>query len=344
MTSERAFDPSAAALPDSGIYGLPHTPETARVVVLPVPYAATTSYGGGAENGPDAVVEASRQVDLFDIDFGRPYEAGIALLETGGDIRAWHDEARPHASRVIEAGGIDDGTPEFKAALKRVNELSDRVNEDTYRRASELIQRGKLVALLGGDHATPYGNIRAHAEAHPGLGILHIDAHADLRVAYEGFTWSHASIMHNVVSRLGSVAKLVQVGIRDFSEDEHNAIRNSEHRIVTHFDGVLARRRFQGESWGKQVDDILSALPKKVYVSFDIDGLDPSLCPSTGTPVPGGLLFAEATYLLHALAASGRHIVGVDLNEVVPGETEWDANVGARILYKMIGAMIAAQP
>lgn len=344
MTSARDFDPSAAALPDSGIYGLPTSVENARVVVLPVPYAATTSYGGGAENGPAAVLEASRQVDLFDLDFKRPYEAGIAMLDNGGSVRAWHDEARPHAAQVIEAGGVDDGTPAFAAALKRVNELSDLVNEDTYARTRDLIKRGKLVALLGGDHATPYGSIRAHAEAHPGLGILHVDAHADLRVAYEGFTWSHASIMHNVVSRLGNVAKLVQVGIRDFSEDEYNAIKASEGRIVTHFDGALAAQRFRGDSWAKQVDEILSPLPKKVYVSFDIDGLEPSLCPSTGTPVPGGLAFQEATYLLHAVAESGRQIVGVDLNEVVPGETEWDANVGARILYKLIGAMIWSQP
>lgn len=343
MNEKRAFDPSAAATSDSGIFGLPHTPEEARVVVLPVPYAATTSYGGGAEDGPNAILEASRQVDLYDVDFKRPYEAGIAMTHDASKVRAWHEEARPHAAQIIELGGVDDGSPAFKAALARVNELSDHVNADTYEHARTWIKRGKLVALVGGDHATPYGSIRAHAEAHPGMGILHIDAHADLRVAYEGFTWSHASIMHNVMSRLDGVAKLVQVGIRDFSEDEFRAIKDSGDRIITHFDSTLSHRRFAGETWAAQVSQIIEALPQKVYVSFDIDGLDPALCPSTGTPVPGGLSFQEAVHLIHALASSGRTIVGVDLNEVVPGETEWDANVGARILYKMIGAMLKAQ-
>ncbi|MBK8169372.1 MAG: agmatinase family protein [Sandaracinaceae bacterium] len=343
MTKPSTFDPSAAASPDSGIYGLPYSVDEARVIVLPVPYAATTSYGGGAEDGPAALVEASRQVDLFDLDLKRPYEAGIALLHEAAHVRAWHDEARPHASVVIANAGVDDGTPAFKEALHRVNELSHRVNEDTYEHARELLSRNKLVALVGGDHATPYGAIRAHAEVHPGMGVLHIDAHADLRVAYEGFTWSHASIMHNVMERLDKVAKLVQVGIRDFSEDEYQAIKESKDRIVTHFDSNLARRRFTGETWGKQVATILEDLPAKVYVSFDIDGLDPALCPRTGTPVPGGLSFQEVVYLLHALSDSGRTIVGVDVNEVVPGESEWDANVGARVLYKLIGNMLKTQ-
>jgi agmatinase len=336
-----SFDPAAAAPPGSGIYGLPHDAESARVIVVPVPWAATTSYGGGAERGPDAVFEASKQVDLYDAETGRPYEAGIAMLPVPPNVRAWHEEARSLAADVIAGGGAAEGDP--RAA--RVNALSHAVNDHVYAAVRQQLGRGKLVALLGGDHSAPFGAIRAIAEAHPGVGILHVDAHADLREAYEGFEHSHASIMHNVMKHVDGVARLVQVGIRDLAEAEHVAIRSSKGRIVTFFDHDLAARRFDGEPWRAQLARMVEPLPDEVYVSFDIDGLDPTLCPHTGTPVPGGLSFQEACALVAAVARSGRRIVGVDLNEVVPGDEgdEWDGNVGARLLYKMIGWMLVSQ-
>jgi agmatinase len=340
-TFDATFDPGAAALPGSGIYGLPDDAESARVIVVPVPWAATTSYGGGAERGPEAVLEASKQVDLYDAETGKPYEAGISMLPIPQEVVAWHAEARAIAEKVIERGGAVKGAPD----VARVDALSREVNEHVYRAVRGELERGKLVAVLGGDHSAPYGGIRAIAEAHPGVGILHVDAHADLREAYEGFEHSHASIMHNVTKDLSGVARLVQVGIRDLAEAEHTAIRASGGRIVTFFDHEIAARRFDGEPWRAQTARMIEALPQKVWVSFDIDGLDPTLCPHTGTPVPGGLSFQEATALIAAVARSGRKIVGVDLNEVVPGGDgdEWDGNVGARILYKMIGWMIVSQ-
>jgi agmatinase len=245
------------------------------------------------------------------------------MLPIPEDVLAWHAEARALAKKVVE----------------RV------VNEHVHRSVRAELERGKLVAILGGDHSAPYGAIRAVAEAHPGVGILHVDAHADLREAYEGFEHSHASIMHNVMKDLPGVARLVQVGIRDLSEAEHAAIRDSGGRIVTFFDHEIAARRFDGEAWRAQTARMIEPLPQTVYVSFDVDGLDPTLCPHTGTPVPGGLSFQEATALVAAVARSGRKIVGVDLNEVVPGPEgdEWDGNVGARLLYKMIGWMLVSQ-
>jgi agmatinase len=345
MAETRAFDPGAAAGPDSGIFGLPHSVEQARVIVVPVPFAATTSYGGGAESGPDAVLRASRQVDLFDIETGRPYEAGIAMLDdpaTRERLLSWHRDARTRASTVIEHGGRIEGDDALQAALREVNAICRDVNTVVYDQVRELLARGKLVALVGGDHAVPFGSIRAHAEAHPGVGVLHIDAHADLRVAFEGFEFSHASIMHNVLEHVPGVARLVQVGIRDLSEDEFDTIARSDGRVRTHYDADLARRRFDGVPWSDQVRAIVQDLPERVYVSFDIDGLDPTLCPHTGTPVPGGLSFHEASYLIGAVARSGRRIVGVDLNEVVDADDEWDGNVGARVLYKMIGWMLVS--
>jgi agmatinase len=334
-----AFDPNAAAAPDSGIFGLDSVPDDARVLLVPVPWDATTSYRAGTSRGPAAILSASKQVDLFDVETGKPYEAGIALLEEGEEIANWNKAARAAAVPVIESGGRADGDAKLEELRAIVNEFGERVNAHVYQRVAEWIDRGRLVGVVGGDHAVPFGAIRAHAERTPGLGILHVDAHADLRRAYEGFEWSHASIMENVTRRLDGVAKLVQVGIRDLCEEEYERIRSSRGRIVTHFDPELAEARRRG-ALDKRFAEIARSLPRKVYVSFDIDGLDPVLCPSTGTPVPGGLAFHEASALLRAVVAAGRTIVGFDLNEVAPAPDdadEWDGNVGARVLYKLIG-------
>ena len=339
------FDPGAAAPSDSGIYGLPHTADEARVVLIPVPFEATTSYGGGTSDGPAALLHASRQVDLFDFETGRPYAQGIHLLEEPAEVRGWNDEAKRKAVPVIEAGGIENGGPELRRAADEVNALCDRMNEWLYREAKRWLDAGKRVGAVGGDHSITYGIVRAHAEKYPGLGILHLDAHADLRDAYEGFTWSHASIFHNVMSRLPQVGKLVQVGIRDFSEAEQRFIDASGGRVVTFYDPQLQQRRFDGVPWNRIVDEIVGHLPQQVYLSFDIDGLDPVLCPHTGTPVPGGLSFPEAAALVAGVVRSGRTIVGLDLCEVAPGPDgdEWDGNVGARLLYKMIGFMLKSE-
>jgi agmatinase len=218
-----------------------------------------------------------------------------------------------------------------------VNAFGDAVNDWVYEKTTTLLAAGKMPVTLGGDHSVPFGAMRAYAEKYPGLGILHLDAHADLREAYEGFTWSHASIFHNVMTKIDGVARLVQVGVRDLGAAEWRMIEASEGRIVTFFDPDLAAQKETGKPWAALADHIVSHLPETVYLSWDIDGLDPTLCPSTGTPVPGGLSWNEAIGLLRALVRARKRIVGLDLCEVAPGESEWDANVGARLLYKMIG-------
>jgi agmatinase len=305
------------------------------VVLLPVPWDATTSYRAGAAAAPAAIFAASKQVDLFDAETGRPYEAGIAMLEISDEVAGWGREARALAEPIIAASGAEVGDPR----LAPIDALSRRVNERVYDDAMRWLQRDKIVGLIGGDHSTPFGLIRAIAERHRGVGILHLDAHADLRPAYEGFSDSHASIMFNVAERLPGIARIVQVGIRDFGITELAYAERSGGRVVQFPDATLAARRARGASWGTLCDEIVAALPKEVYLSFDIDGLDPALCPHTGTPVPGGLSWQEICVLLRTVVESKRRIVGFDLNEVAPGPEgdEWDANVGARLLYKMIG-------
>lgn len=332
------FDPNSAATED-GIFGLPFTPEESEVVLIPVPWEATVSYGTGTAQGPAAILHASRQVDLFDRENGRPYEKGISMLPISAAVRAWSDEARHLALPIIASGGAN-GSPELAPGLARVNDLGKRLNGWVARQTESWLDKGKLVGIVGGDHSVPLGAIDAVARHHPGVGILHIDAHADLRVAYEGFTFSHASIMENVIREVPGVAKLVQVGIRDLCEDEDELIRAHPQRIATFFDADTKRDVLDGVSWRKLCHRVVAELPNEVYVSFDIDGLDPNLCPHTGTPVPGGLSFSEMCVLLGALVESGRKIVGFDLVEVAPditGHSEWDANVGARVLYKLIG-------
>ena len=227
-------------------------------------------------------------------------------------------------------------------SLKEINEGALFLNDWVYQQTKELMDAGKLVALLGGDHSTPFGFFKAMADKYDDFGILQIDAHCDLRKAYEGFNYSHASIMYNSLEQIPQVKKLVQVGIRDFCEEELDYISNSNGRIVTYFDKLIKERQYEGETWKSIVDDIVDKLPQNVFVSFDIDGLDPKLCPHTGTPVQGGFEAEQIFYLLKKLMQSGRKIIGFDLNEVGVSHDEWDENVGARVLYKLCNLLIAS--
>ncbi len=340
-----SFDPNAPAQPGSGVFGLPHGEDDALVVLLPVPWEATTSYGGGAGEGPRAILEASKQVDLFDLDVDRPYQLGIHMLAEPADVLAWNEEGKAAAAKVIEQGGAGDD-PALLAELERVNALSVKVNEHVEREVARLFDAGKIVGVVGGDHSVPYGALKALARR-CSFGVLHFDAHSDTRDAYEGFQHSHASIMHNVLEDIREVSKLVQVGIRDVCEAEMTYCEAQGGRVAVFTDRAITRRKMEGEPFGRIAREIAAALPAEVWVSFDIDGLDPRYCPHTGTPVPGGLELGEAITILREVVRAGKKIVGFDLNEVAPNladeSDEWDGNVGARLLYKLIGFTLASQ-
>ena len=340
------FDPSGPAASD-GMFGLPTSTDEALVVLVPVPWEATASYGRGTRSAPDAILRASWQVELYDVDTGRPYEHGIAMLPPDREISAANERASAAAERVIAAGAAAAGDAALTPAIAEVNELGAWLNERVAAAVGRSLDRGRLVGVVGGDHSVAFGAIAAHARrhAHAGLGVLHLDAHADLREAYEGFRYSHASVMERVLAELPEVSKLVSVGLRDLCEQEHERIVGSGGRIAALFDAELAARLFDGEPFARIVQGVVSELPADVYVSFDVDALDPALCPHTGTPVPGGLSFQQAVACLAAVARSGRRIVGFDLCEVAPGPAgdEWDANVGARLLYKLIGHALRSQ-
>lgn len=325
------FDPNSAATAGSGIYGLPYGEKESSLVYLPVPWEATTSYGAGTSGGPKAILEASHQLDLFDLDVERPWAAGLHMKSISQQVIAWNKKAKS----LVRKGAKN------KKTIEEVNLISNRVNTWVREHSQSILDSGKILALIGGDHSTPYGALQAIAQKHDSFGILHFDAHFDLRKAYQGFVHSHASIMRNVLESIPQVKKMVHVGIRDFCEEELEYARRQSSRDETFFDAELHRRLIGGESWSKIADQIVSKLPEKVWVSFDIDGLDPRFCPATGTPVPGGLDYVQALHVLEKLARSGRVIVGFDLNEV--GTGEWDANVGMRLLYKMSAYTLASQ-
>jgi agmatinase len=233
--------------------------------------------------------------------------------------------------------GLNDKAMTFadKGNHTEVNHLCEKMNQFVYSETKKVLSQYKIVGIVGGDHSVPFGGMKALAEKYGDFGILHFDAHSDTRKAFEDFKWSHASIMYNVLTEIPQMKKLVQVGIRDVCEEEVEFCKSQGHRVQMYSDYSIADKKFKGASWDAIAKEIVNGLPKEVWVSFDIDGLDPKLCPSTGTPVPGGLEFQEACYIISALVRSGRKIVGFDLNEVAPGEDEWDANVGARMLYKL---------
>lgn len=339
------FDPSGTASYTVGLFGIPSDRKTAAVVLIPVPWEVTTSYGGGAALGPEAVWKASPQIDLFDLELGSAYEKGYHLLEIPEELRTLNDTLKPKALAVRAA--LEENpelNSQMQSTLKEINAGCAKMSEWVYSQAKQILSNGQIPCVLGGDHSSPEGNIRAVSEATGGkVGVLHVDAHADLREHYQGFERSHASIMNNVMNAKWKPQQLVQVAIRDFSQEEY-AQTQERNDIETFFDLNLKREEFEGRPWAKTCEDIVAKLPKQVYISFDIDGLSPEYCPSTGTPVPGGLTFDQANYLMRTVVKSGRQIVGFDLNEVAPGESdEWDGNVGARLLYKMCGWAVLSQ-
>lgn len=329
------FNPNEPGVSNGNYFALPYSEQESDIIIISAPWDVTTSYRDGAHTGPDAIKDASLQVDLFDVNVKNAWEVKIGTHPLDQTLVKKNKKTRKLAQQVIALLQEGKVLPEESDILDIINRASHELNNNIQEVALNYINQGKTVAVLGGDHSVPLGNIRAIGEKYDDFGIFHIDAHADLREAYEGFKYSHASIIYNALKEVPQISQLTQLGIRDFCQEEANII-NSDPRIRCFTDMELKQNSFEGKSWKKQCEEIIATLPANVYITFDIDGLSPELCPNTGTPVPGGLSFREVDYLLWMLANSGKNIVGFDLCEVAPGDNdEWDANVGARILYKL---------
>jgi agmatinase len=276
-------------------------PVSAFCVLLPVPYERTTTYRQGTAKGPAALLEASAQVELFDEETRiEPLERGVATLES------------------VSSGAMPD-------------HLAERLEP----MAGKWLDEGKLVGCLGGEHSISLGPIRAAAKRHPGLGILQIDAHPDLRDSYEGTKYGHGCVMRRALDD-ESIASLVQVGLRAISDEDDEAMK-ADARIHPHFAFELARRPV--DEW---VADVVAALPDKVYLSFDLDGLDPSIIPGTGTPEPGGLGWWDALALLRAVFTQ-REVVAFDVVELLPEPPSHVSDfAAARLVFKILAYAAAS--
>ena len=328
-----SFDPNGPGIAGN-LFGLPFSPEHAELIILPVPWEITVSYHTGTSGGPGAILRASSQLDVFMNDIPDAWKFGVSMLPIPQEL--WEESNKLRQLTAMHIARLENGE-RFDAddpLLKTINEACENQNIYVKSTTQKYLKAGKLVGVLGGEHSIPLGFLRALSEQYDRFGVLQIDAHADLRKSYEGFTYSHASIMYNAL-KLPAVARLVQVGIRDFCEEEATVIQRALGRVVTFYDEDIKDSLFHGKTWDTLCDEIIGQLPKNVYISFDIDGLDPKLCPATGTPVAGGLEFYQALHLIKKLVLAERKIIGFDLCEVSPGHNDWDANVGARILYQL---------
>lgn len=337
------FSPNDIGIKNGNIFSLPHQYNDASVIIFPIPWEVTVSYNAGTAQAPEAILEASSQLDLFDPFLENAYKYGAYMLKISEYWSQKNKQLRPKANeyiKLLENGVNINDSPSMQNSLAEINNASNELRQWIFDETNKIINDGKMLALLGGDHSTPLGFIQALANHYNDFGILQIDAHADLRMAYEGFHFSHASIMYNAI-QIPQLSKLVQVGIRDLSPEEYE-LTQTHKKIKTFFDWDLKDKKFEGKNWSNIVHEIINELPKNVYISFDIDGLDRNYCINTGTPVVGGLSYDEAIYLIRKIVESGRKIIGFDLNEVAPNENdfEWNANVGARVLYKVCNQMI----
>jgi agmatinase len=346
MTDLSQFDPNAASNPNNNIFGLPFTEEDARLVILPVPWEVTVSYNAGTSRAADHIFKASMHVDLFDPDNKESWKQGFYMRPPDKKVLLKSDYLRKEAELYIDYichGEVLEKNNFMCKSLRDINEGGAYMNKWVYEQTKQLLNRGKLVALLGGDHSIVLGFFKALAEQHGEFGVLQIDAHCDLRASYELFTYSHASVMYNALKEIPTLTHLVQLGARDYCQEEWEYIQNNKDRVIPYFDKDIKERQFEGETWKQITDEIVSKLPEKVLVSFDIDGLDPKLCPNTGTPVQGGFETEQILYLLKKIVQSGRKFIGFDLVEIGVGDNnEWDANVGAHILWRLANLLVAS--
>jgi agmatinase len=319
------------------LFGLDSKVEEAKIVLIPVPIELTTSYGRGTSLGPMLIKKASYQLDIFHSDYGNLKLNDVALDDSNDTI--WKTQLK-YNDIALECIKEFDNYGEVKNLenLDIINKVTADVHKQVYDKCFHYLEFGKIPCVVGGDHSSPLGLIKALKEHHREFSILHIDAHFDLRESYQGFQFSHASIMFNAHNMLPKQSNIVQVGLRDFSEEEWS-YQKAEENMVSFTDKYIKELLFRGESWSQVVSKIIKTLKQKVYISFDIDGLSPHYCPNTGTPVPGGLSFSQAQFLLKQIIESDKQIIGFDLCEVSSDKenshNDWDANVGARVLFEL---------
>ena len=333
------FDPNGA-IPDNGNYfGIPLEPEEAALVLISAPWDLSLKVRNGSSFAPDAIIEASRSVDFFEPMAPDSWRKGIATVPIDYTIQDMSHRLRSDAERIVKVHEKQGGTPfdnlVYERSLRRVNEGFQALNDNIYKQSQTWLSEGKIVGLVGGDQSTAYGHIRAVAEHHGSLGVLHIDSSCNLKSCHQGFEFSHASVMHNILRDVPQVECLVGVGVRAFSPEEWQRAE-SDPRVKLFTGQSIWSRHFEGVLWSTICNEIVESLPQNVYVSLDVNGLTVECSPHNGMVVAGGVRFPEVIYLLGKIVDSGRKIVGFALSEVLPDmDDKTDAAIASRLLYNI---------
>ena len=335
------FNPNGVGVSNGNIFGFPIKENDAEHVIIPIPWEVTASYKKGSSLAPKAILNASTQLDFCHLKLDNADQIKVYFAAISSQWQKINDKLSQEYilyNEFLENGGELSESSKFQEFVSVVNNSQNALRDNLYERSKVLLNKDVVVSVVGGEHSVPLGLLMALNDKYSAFGILQIDAHCDLRQSYQGFDQSHASIFHNILKECNNVTKIVQLGVRDFSMQEFEYSTTSE-KIICYFDSVLKEEKFDGKTWGEQAEEILNQLPQNVYISFDVDGLNPLFCPNTGTPVPGGIDYDEIVYLIFKIAESGRKIIGFDLCEVSPNpNNDWDANVGARLLWELVCA------
>ncbi len=265
--------------------------QQAKIVVLPVPYDSTSEWRSGSRHGPQAIIDASQYLELYDLELDREiHKVGISTL------------------------------PQVEPLLNSPQDMIDRVCKVV----KDLIQKGKSVVLLGGEHSLSLGAVRAFKQAFPELSVLQLDAHADLRDEYLGTKYGQACVMR----RIFELCPISQVGARSLSWEEKQFL--IQHKLKPFYMSDVTSNT-------ASIDQIVDSLTKDVYVTIDVDVLDPSIMPATGTPEPDGMSWRQILDIMESVTLC-RHVVGFDLTEFCPREGPGScAYLLAKLAYKLIG-------
>lgn len=314
------FNPDVAHQYNGNFAALPHIGDEAGIVYLPVPWDATTSGMKGTANGPENILRHSLEIDLFDHRTPEAWCLGHQFLQIEESTSLLNMETRD----IVQAYRKGHGD------LLQIDQACERIHQEIYEKIDQWQADRRLIVLVGGEHSISYGSIRSHLERFPKMHVLQLDAHMDLRKAYEGIKFSHASIFYNVLNYL-PLTGLYQLGVRDLCREEW-ALAERDDRV--HF--ILAEdiysQKARGISFHNQLGQFLNSISDEIYLSIDIDVLEPHYCPNTGTPVPGGLSFWDILQVVDAIHKLGKKIVGLDLVET-GGTGYTDGFTAAKLLY-----------
>ena len=328
------------------IYGNNISEEKASVVLIPVPWETTVSPPSGTARTPAHMLKSSYKINPYNEDYPDYDNTDIAMLPIPKDWVMLSDQLQGIVTGYINSLESATNKKVYSAnsnAIAQINKYCEDLKEYVRKQSIKYLNKDKMVGVVGGDHSVCLGLIEALTSKYKDFGILQVDAQTGLSPYDYGFMYSHKSIMNNVL-KIPQITKIVQVGLRDYTKEEVEVIKNSNGKIVSFFDANLKKQQYEGVFWKDICTNIVKNLPDLVYINFDIDGLDYKLCPGTALPVPGGMDFSQAIFLIKAIVEAGKTIIGFDLCEVAAGEQiDWDISVANRLMYNIIKYMVISQ-